>query len=145
LYGAIIVNPASGMVTASNGASVASVPVGSIKKDYVLYVSDDAFWGTEIDGASKKQTPLGANPLLTAKNGDNVRFHLLAMGTYLNQFRLGGYQWVDPGTANLISAKNIGPLEKHVFTIKALGSAEYVNANFSRKLMGMKGNFNVTQ
>lgn len=145
LYGAIIVNPASGSVTASNGTSIASVTVDSIKKDYVLYVSDDAFWGMEIDGVSKKQSWLGANPLLNAKSGDNVRFHLIAMGTYLNQFRLGGYQWVDPGTANLISAKNIGPLEKHVFTIKALGSAEYVNANFSRKLMGMKGGFNVTQ
>jgi hypothetical protein len=44
----------------------------------------------------------------------------------------------------LISEKNIGPLEKHVFTIKALGSAEYINANFSRKLMGMKGSFSVT-
>ena len=69
LYGAIIVNPASGAVTASNGGSITSVPVSSIKKDYVLYMSDDAFWGTEIDGASKKQTALGANPLLTAKQG----------------------------------------------------------------------------
>ena len=143
LYGAIIVNPASGAVTASNGGSITSVPVSNIKKDYVLYMSDDAFWGTEIDGASKKQTALGANPLLTAKGGDNVRFHLIAMGTYLNQFQLGGYQWVDPGTAKMINAKDIGPLEKHVFTIKALSSAQYMNANFSRKLMGMKGSFNV--
>ena len=65
------------------------------------------------------------------------------MGTYLNQFQLGGYQWVDPGTAKMINAKDIGPLEKHVFTIKALSSAQYMNANFSRKLMGMKGSFNV--
>lgn len=143
LYGAVIVNPASGAVTASNGGSIASVPVSSIKKDYVLYVSDDAFWGTEIDGVSKKQSPLGANPLLTANGGDNVRFHLLAMGTYLNRFQLSGYQWVDPGTTKMINEKNIGPLEKHVFTIKALGSSEYMNANFSRKLMGMKGSFNV--
>src|SRR5687768_8543398 len=39
LYGAVIVNPASGAVTASNGASIASVPITSIKKDYVLYLS----------------------------------------------------------------------------------------------------------
>lgn len=141
LYGAVIVNPASGAVSASNGASIASVPITSIKKDYVLYLSDDAFWGMEIDGATKQQTPLGANPVLSANWGDNVRFHLIAMGTYLNRFQLEGYQWVDPGTAKFINWKDIGPLENHAFTIKALGSANYMNANFSRKLMGMKGSF----
>ena len=143
LYGAVIVNPASGAVTASNGGSIASAPVSSIKKDYVLYLSDDAFWGMEIDGASKKQSSLGANPLLIANGGDNVRFHLIAMGTYLNRFQLSGYRWVDPGTTKMINEKNIGPLEKHVFTIKALGSSEYMNTSFSRKLMGMKGSFSV--
>ncbi|MEP6605275.1 MAG: copper oxidase, partial [Nitrosospira sp.] len=107
-------------------------------------LADDAFWGMEIDGASKQQIPLGANPALTAKGGDNVRFHLIAMGTYLNRFQLQGYHWVDPGTATLISMKDIGPLENHAFTIKAIGSANYFNANFSRKLMGMRGSFNVT-
>jgi FtsP/CotA-like multicopper oxidase with cupredoxin domain len=141
LFGTVVVNPASGSVTASNGSSISSIPVSSIKKDYVLYLADDAFWGMEIDGTSKKQTPLGTNPLLTAKGGDNVRFHLIAMGTYLNRFRLEGYQWVDPGTATLINAKDIGPLENHAFTIKALGSANYINANYSRNLMGMKGTF----
>jgi hypothetical protein len=66
------------------------------------------------------------------------------MGTYLNRFQLEGYQWVDPGTTRLISSKDIGPLENHAFTIKASGSANYMNANFSRKLMGMKGSFVVT-
>ncbi|SFU63560.1 multicopper oxidase domain-containing protein [Nitrosospira multiformis] len=144
LYGAVIVNPASGTVTASNGSSISSIPVAGIRKDYVLYLSDDAFWGMEIDGATRQQTPLGANPLLSATSGDNVRFHLIAMGTYLNRFQLEGYQWVDPGTARLIGSKDIGPLENHAFTIKALGSANYMNANFSRKLMGMKGSFIVT-
>ncbi len=144
LFGTVIVNPASGSVTASNGSSISNVPVNSIKKDYVLYLADDAFWGMEIDGTSKQQTPLGTNPVLTANGGDNVRFHLIAMGTYLNRFQLEGYQWVDPGTAKLIVAKDIGPLENHAFTIKALGSANYMNANFSRKLMGMRCAFNVT-
>jgi len=144
LYGAVIVNPASGAVAASHDGRIASVPVSSIKKDYVLYLSDDAFWGMEIDGASHKQRALGANPHLTANSGDDVRFHIIAMGTYLNRFQLRGYHWIDPGTSTLISEKNIGPLEKHVFTIKALHSADYVNANFSRKLMGVGGSFNVT-
>ena len=143
LYGAVIVNPASGAVTASNGNTITSVALSNIAKDFVIYASDDAFWGMEIDGATKLQTPLGPNPLLAAKGGDNVRFHLIAMGTYLNRFKLEGYQWVDPGTTRLIKFKDIGPLENHVFTIKALSSANYLNANFSRKLMGMKGYFNV--
>lgn len=144
LYGAVIVNPASGAVAASSGNTITSVAVSNIAKDFVVYVSDDAFWGMEIDSATKLQTPLGPNPPLTARGGDHVRFHLIAMGTYLNRFKLEGYQWVDPGTTRLIKFKDIGPLENHVFTIRALGSANYLNANFSRKLMGMKGNFVVT-
>jgi len=143
LFGAVIVNPASGTVTASNGSSITSVPVTSIKKDYVLYLGDDAFWGMKIDGTSKQQTSLGVNPTLTAKKGDNVRFHLIALGTYLNKFKLDDYQWVDPGTTNMIGAKKLGPLEKHVFTIKATESADYMNTNFSRRLMGMRGTFKV--
>jgi FtsP/CotA-like multicopper oxidase with cupredoxin domain len=144
LYGAIIVNPASGSVPATHGENITSVPVRSIKKDFVLYLSDDSFWGMEIDGHSHKQKALGDNPHLTAGRGDDVRFHIIAMGTYLNRFQLRDYHWIDPGTSNLIREKNIGPLEKHVFTIKALNSARYVNANFSRKLMGVGGSFDVT-
>ena len=144
LFGAVIVNPASGMVIANSGSIITSVPVGSIKKDYVLYLGDDAFWGMGIDGSNKHQTSLGVNPLLAAHYGDNVRFHLIALGTYVSEFNLRGYRWVDPGTVNLIHTKAIGPLEKHVFTIKASQSTTYENTNFSRKLMGMKGNFHVT-
>jgi FtsP/CotA-like multicopper oxidase with cupredoxin domain len=144
LFGAVIVNPASGSVAASNGDSISNVTIDSIKKDYVLYLADDAFWGMQIDGANKQQTPLGPNPMLTATGGENVRFHLIAMGTYLNRFQLDGYRWIDPGTTKLINAKDIGPLENHAFTIKALTSANYMNANFSRRLMGMGGSFNVT-
>ena len=145
LFGALIVNPASGAVTASVEGRIQSVPVDSIKKDYVLFLGDDAFWGAEIDGVSKQQTPRWTNPALTAKHGDNVRFHLIAMGTDLHQFRLRGYKWVDPGTHNLIDRANIGPLENHVFTIKSLHSADYLDRNFSNRLMGMRGDFNVTR
>ena len=145
LFGAVIVNPASGTVTASNGSSITSVAVSGIRKDYVLYLDDDAFWGMEIDGTSKQQTPLGTNPVLTANKNDNVRFHLIGMGTYLAEFKLDGYQWVNPGTTTMISTKAIGPLEKHVFTVKASKSATYLNDHFSRSLMGMQGSFSVTQ
>lgn len=143
LFGAVIVNPASGFVTASNGSLITSVPVSSIQKDYVLYLGDDAFWGMEINGKNKNQKSLGTNPKLTAHENDNVRFHLISMGTYLDQFKLENYVWVDPGTPNLINTKKIGPLEKHVFTIKAVASGAYMNTNFSRNLMGMRGTFNV--
>jgi manganese oxidase len=144
LFGTVIVNPASGSVIASNGSKISNVPVNSIKKEYVLYLADDAFWGMEIDGTSKQQTPLGANPVLSANGGDNVRFHLIGMGSYLNRFQLEGYQWVDPGTTKMIMVKDMGPLENHAFTIKALSSANYMTKNFSRQLMGMRGSFNVT-
>ena len=145
LFGAVIVNPASGSVAASVGGRIRSVSVDSIKKDYILFLGDDAFWGMEIDGASKEQTPRWTNPVLSARHGDNVRFHLIAMGTDLHQFRLKGYRWVDPGTHNLIDRAAIGPLENHVFTIKSSHSADYLDRNFSNRLMGMRGDFNVTQ
>ena len=35
------------------------VDVKDIKKDFVLFVTDDAFWGTEIDNTNNmKHTPL---------------------------------------------------------------------------------------
>jgi len=126
LFGAIIVNPAG-----STGYA----------KDYVLYLGDDTFWGMEIDGASQKQTQHGTNPTLSAAKNSNVRFHLIALGTDIHNFSLGGYKWFDPGTQNLIDQAAIGPLEKHVFTVKAKGSTQYVDNNYSNKLMGMTGNF----
>lgn len=133
LFGAIIVNPA--------GASPASSP--TIAKEYVLYLGDDAFWGMEIDGVSKQQSKHGLNPSLDAIKNSNVRFHLIAMGTDIHKFVLNGYHWFDPGTTNLINQAAIGPLEKHVFTVKATNSTQYMDNNFSNKLMGMVGNFNV--
>lgn len=129
LYGALIVN--------------SSASLGSIAKDYVLFIGDDAFWGTEIDSQTGQQTSLLNNPALTAQQGSNVRFHLIALGTYTHHFALPGYTWIDPGTNLTISEKIIGPLEKHVFTIQAGTSSQYLDTAFSSKLLGMKGDFNV--
>jgi len=128
LFGAIIVNPA--------GAP-------QYDKEYLLYVTDDAFWGMEIDGASKTQTKHGVNPTLSAARGDNVRFHLISLGTDIHEFTLNGYRWADPGTTNLINRTAIGPLEKHVFEVVAKHSAKYRDKNFTNNLMGMQGEFNV--
>ncbi|MBX3615637.1 multicopper oxidase domain-containing protein [Nitrosomonas sp.] len=132
LFGAIIVNPAAN-----------PKPHNAFKysKEYVLYLGDDAFWGVEIDSATKKQSKHGANPTLNAPKNTDVRFHLIALGTDLHQFTLNGYKWIDPGTPKLISQIAIGPLEKHVFYVRAKNSTQYVDNNFSNKLMGMKGNF----
>jgi FtsP/CotA-like multicopper oxidase with cupredoxin domain len=128
LFGAIIVNPA--------GAP-------QYDKEYLLYVTDDAFWGMEIDGASKTQTKHGVNPSLSAARGDNVRFHLISLGTDIHEFRLNGYRWADPGTSNMINQVAIGPLEKHVFEVIAKHSTKYKDKNFTNNLMGMRGEFNV--
>ena len=128
LFGAIIVNP---------------MGAPSYAKEYVLYLGDDAFWGMEIDGSSKQQSNHGANPTLTAARNSTVRFHLIAMGTDIHKFALTGYQWLDPGTRGHINRIAIGPLEKHVFSVNAKFSTQYVDKNFSNQLMGMKGLFKV--
>lgn len=128
LFGAVIVNP---------------IGSPSFAKEYVLYLGDDAFWGMEIDGITKKQSKHGVNPSLAAAKNSDVRFHLIAMGTDIHKFVLNGYQWFDPGTHNLIDQVAIGPLEQHVFTVKAKHSTRYMDNHLSNKLMGMAGKFNV--
>lgn len=144
LFGALIVNPASGAIPISQGGNNTSVSLSSIDKDYVLYVLDDVFVGTEIDRQTGEQTPVWVNPTLSAQKGSNVRFHLIALGTNLSQFVLPGYSWVDAGTNNAISEKAMGPLEKHVVTIQADASSNYMNTTFSGRTQGMIGNFNVS-
>lgn len=128
LFGAIIVNP---------------IGAPSYAKEYVLYLGDDAFWGMEINGSSRKQSQHGPNPILSAQEDTHVRFHLIALGTDIHKFKLNGYRWFDPGTHNLINQVAIGPLEKHVFVVKAKHSAYYEDHNRSNKLLGMRGKFNV--
>lgn len=128
LFGTLIVNPMGSQ---------------NFAKEYVLYLGDDAFWGMEIDGFTKKQSKHGVNPSFSAAKNSDVRFHLLAIGTDLHNFELRGYQWLESGTNNPISQVPIGPLEKHVFFVKAQNSTQYMDNNFSNKLLGMMGDFNV--
>jgi FtsP/CotA-like multicopper oxidase with cupredoxin domain len=142
LFGTLIVNPASGEIPLDKNDVI---DVEDLDKQFVLYVNDDAFWGMEID-KDGNQLPLWTNPTLGAKTGDYVRFHLIALGTdTVHIFELENHKWLDPGTNNLISSKEIGPLENHAFTIEAKkGSSEYSDENTSNKLMGMEGVFEVT-
>ena len=144
LFGMVIVNPASGEVNAFDGHTASSVSINAIKKDFVIYMGDDAFWATEIlpDGTQKA---LWTNPTLVAANGQYVRFNIIALGTDLHQFKLNGYSWLSPGTETTINSANIGPLENHVFVIKAkVGTSTYEDLQTTNHLEGMKGKFKVT-
>jgi hypothetical protein len=143
LFGALIVNPASKTVTVNQGGGIQSVSLSSIKKDYVLYVLDDTFAGTVIDTQTGKQTPVWANPALTAQAGSNVRFHLIALGTNFHQFKLPGYSWYDPITQTLIEEKAMGPLEKHVVAVQAGASTVYMDGSFAGIAQNMLGSFTV--
>ena len=126
----------------SADAKTEIVDIADIKKEFVLYLGDDAFWGMEIDNVSEEQTPVWVNPTLKAKNNDYVRFHLIALGTDIHQFQMTKYQWLIPGTSDKINKVDIGPLAHHQFTVKTKnGSALYMDKNESNKLMGMSGTF----
>jgi len=142
LFGMIIVNPASNEVKTVKGNTPETIEIADIKKEFVLYLGDDAFWGMEIDNTSEEQTPLWVNPDLQAKKNDYVRFHLIALGADTHEFQMTKYKWLSPGTSDKINKVDIGPLENHQFTVKTKnGPAQYVDNNESNKLMGMKGTF----
>ena len=145
LFGALIVNKKSGGVEINLAGKKQSIPLSNIRKEYVLYVLDDAFTGTEIDNQTGQQSYLGENPTFSAQQGTDVRFHIIALGTVIHNFRLNGYGWLDPGTNNIIEEKAIAPLERHVFAIRANASGVYQDAVLSSRLLGMKGDFNVVR
>lgn len=143
-FSTVIVNPADGKVNALINGIPAEVDVKNIKKDFVLFVTDDAFWGVEIDNTNnKKHTPLWVNPTLIASKGDLVRFHIQSIGTDFHHFVLDGYKWLKPGTNVTTGMENIGPLENHVFTISANNSNYYYDKMPIHFLSGMKGKFEV--
>ncbi|MCP5242849.1 MAG: multicopper oxidase domain-containing protein [Burkholderiales bacterium] len=143
LYGALIVNNKTSTMALNKAGNLKTVSISSIKKEYVLFIGDDAFWGTEIDNQTGQQTSLWENPTLSAQQGSNVRFHLISLGSNTHNFKLSNYGWIDPGTNLIITEKVIGPLEKHVFAVQAGQSSQYKDDTFSSNSLGMKGNFNV--
>jgi FtsP/CotA-like multicopper oxidase with cupredoxin domain len=146
LFSTVIVNPANGKVDALVNGILKEVNVGDIKKDFVLFVTDDAFWGVEIDNNNNnKHTPLWVNPTLVASKNDLVRFHIQSAGTDFHHFVIDGYEWLKPGTLETINFENIGPLENHVFTISANNNASYYDKVPTHLLSGMKGKFQVIE
>ena len=147
LFSTVIINPADGKVTALVNGTAKEVDVQDIKKEFILFVTDDAFWGVEIDNTNnKKHTPLWVNPTLVASKNDLVRFHIQSVGTDFHHFVLDNYEWLKPGTTNITtSLENIGPLENHVFTISADKSTSYYDNKPVHLLSGMKGKFEVVE
>ena len=141
LYGALIVNNQSTVEVVNSNNTISNEAFSSIEKEYVLFIGDDAFWGMEINNQDDVQTPLGYNPALSAQKDSNVRVHLISLGTNFHQFGFSGYKWVDPGTNLIIQEKEIGPLEKHVFTIRANHNSVYKDQTFTSMALGMQGNF----
>jgi FtsP/CotA-like multicopper oxidase with cupredoxin domain len=143
LFSTVIVNPANGKVDALVNGIPKKVNVEDIKKDFVLFVTDDAFWGVEIDNNNNKHTPLWVNPTLVASKNDLVRFHVQSVGTDFHHFVIDHYEWLKPGTHERTNFENIGPLENHVFTISANNSTSYYDKMPIHLLSGMKGKFQV--
>jgi hypothetical protein len=146
LFSTVIINPADGKINAFVNGTVKEVDVDDIKKDFVLFVTDDAFWGVEIDNTNnKKHTPLWVNPTLVASKNDLVRFHIQSVGTDFHHFVIDNYEWLKPGTNITTSYENIGPLENHPFTISADKSTSYYDKLQTHLLSGMKGKFEVVE
>jgi len=144
LFGTVIVNPASGYFTGLVNGKISNIAISDIKKEFVAYVTDDAFWMNEINNSDGIHTPLKVNPILVAADDDIIRFHLIALGTDFHKFVLDNYKWLEPGTNDKITEKAIGPLENHVFAISAkTGESLYTDLVPSHFYLGMKGFFNV--
>jgi len=128
LFGAVIVN--KGGTKAFIDGKFSWIPVKNIDKEYVLYMVKTSFWGIEIDNNNRGlQTPLWVNPTLVAKQNDEVRFHVLGLGSEFHTFHMHAHRWVDQGTTDVIDTKTIGPLERHVFVVKAgeaVGSGDWM-------------------
>ena len=146
LFSTVIINPADGKVNALVNGTTKEVDVQDIDKEFILFVTDDAFWGVEIDNNNnKKHTPLWVNPTLVASKNDLVRFHIQSVGADFHHFVLDNYEWLKPGTNIKTSLENIGPLENHVFTISADKSTSYYDKVHTHLLSGMKGKFEVVE
>lgn len=144
-FSTVIINPSDGKVNALVNGTPKEVDIKDIKRDFILFVTDDAFWGTEIDNVNNmKHTALWVDPTLKASRGDLVRFHIQSVGTDFHHFVLDGYKWLKPGTNQTASFENIGPLENHVFTIDADNSTSYYDDVPVHFLSGMKGKFEVS-
>lgn len=119
LYGTLIVNPKGGKIMAMVDGQMKGVDIKDIKREFVLWMHETTFWGTEINHLANRQVPLWTNPTLGAREGELVRFHVIGIGTAFHTFHLHGHRWLQPGTTHLVDTVNIGPITRESFVIKA--------------------------
>jgi hypothetical protein len=148
LFGAVIVNDIS--TRALVDGVIKNVKTSKIDKEYVLYMVETTFWGVEIDNTNGGlQTPLWTNPTLVSKLGELDRFHILGLGTAFHTWHMHAHRWLDDGTTNVIDTQTIGPLTRHVFTVKAgegVGNGDWMYHChvFAHMQAGMTGIYRVT-
>ncbi|MDE2388079.1 MAG: multicopper oxidase domain-containing protein [Betaproteobacteria bacterium] len=150
LFGALIVDPASGPVDRFIDDNGAIVPVAQadIDKQFVLFMVGSTFWGTEISGDGTTQKPLWANPNPGAVEGDIVRFHILSVGPG-HTFHLHAHRWFKTGADSIIDVKLLQEgTDTHSFTVKAgsgvgAGDWQYHCHLVSHMEAGMHGSFKV--
>ncbi len=148
LFGAIIVNDKK--TKALIDGKVKNIKTDSLDKEFVLYMVETTFWGVEIDHTNGGlQTPLWTNPTLVAELGEIDRFHIIGLGTAFHTWHMHAHRWLDDGTTNVIDTQTIGPLTKHVFTVKAgegVGNGDWMYHChvFAHMQAGMSGIYRVT-
>jgi|tagenome__1003787_1003787.scaffolds.fasta_scaffold20786924_1 hypothetical protein len=140
LFSSIIINPSDGKVNALVNNVPTRINVSDIKKDYILFVNDDVFWGNEVDYTKGgKHKALGINPTLTATNNSIVRFNIQSTGNEFHNFTTDNIKWLKPGTEKVINSHEIGPLANLVFTVKLNKNATYFDSSKINLLGGMNG------
>jgi YVTN family beta-propeller protein len=152
LFGAIIVNADDGSVESyvdGQTGEIADVEADDLAKEFVLFMVGSTFWGQEI-ASDGEQTPLWTNPVISAVEGDLVRFHILSVGPG-HTFHLHAHRWVDPGTSAIIDTKLMeNGQDSHVFTARAgdevgPGDWQYHCHVFAHMEAGMHGIFRVVE
>jgi len=136
---ALLVNEdgkANGLV--SETGKIKDVKLKDIEKEFVLWmVSSEVlgrsiFYGSEIDydttdysGSNGwRETALWTNPNLITTEGSIYRVHVLGLGDETHAFHLHGHRWTEDihekaKAEDVIDVKEIAPLQRHTFVIKA--------------------------
>ena len=147
LFGTLIVNPGhgkvNGLVNATDG-TISTVDVDDIDKDFILWmVSSESlgrsiFYGNEIDYDTEtnyaeesgiRETALWTNPNLITTHDGIYRFHVLGLGEETHAFHMHGHRWTEEindspaAIEDIIDVKEIVPLQRHTFIIKASDNA----------------------
>jgi FtsP/CotA-like multicopper oxidase with cupredoxin domain len=153
LFGALIINPASGKVPALIDGKTVEVDLADIKREFILWMHETTFWGQELNHIIEggKEIPLWTNPTVGARLGEKVRFHVIGLGTAFHTFHLHGHRWIEPGTnGGVLDTVNIGPISRTSFVLKAgegvgPGDWHYHCHVIQHMQSGMMGDFRVVE